>query len=202
MYNYAKNFVAINNGALVIISQAEEVMRKYATDSVANQTAKHALEDEIATLVKDGDTEGAKKAQDELDALNASWKSYVKDTNVKLFGDKNTKGLMYLVSDNLYKAYVDYVKDGKRKVYREELRKFCLSIIEGDNLKDGAYNHMYNDIVLTMSSTKLNSNAQIAQGASFITTINKRTYCKMLYGAIIDIINNNHTLKVAKSDNK
>jgi len=202
MYNYVKNSVAINAIAFDVISQAEKLMRKYATDSVANQTAKHALEDKIATLVKDGNTEGAKVAQDELDALNASWKEYVKNTNVKLFGDRKTKGLMYLVSDDLYKAYVNYVKDGKNGAYRDEMRKFCLSIIESDNLKDGAYNHMYNDILLTMSSTKLNSNAQLAQGASFITTINKRTYCKMLYGAIIDIINNNHTLKVAKSDNK
>lgn len=203
MYNYLKNGVTLNAKVMDSINKFDEVARTLATESVDHTTTKKALEEKLAKFVEGNNNEKALETKKALEALEDAWTTRRKELDGMLFGSKDTNGnklggVCDLVTDDLYKAYTTFIKGGTAAKYRAELRKFCLEIINGDNLKDGAYNHLYNDIVQTMSSTRYNSNSQIAQGASFITTVNKRTYKKMLLGVICDIVANNRTLKVKK----
>lgn len=212
MYNYLKNGVTINAEAMALINLFNEVARTLATESVEHTTAKKALDETLEAYVKDGKGEEAKDIQSQIDALEDAWTIRRKTLEISLYGGKDkdgkkVNGVCDIVSNELYKLYVESITDGVNGKYREALKVFCGSIVNGgvDALKDGAYNHLYNDIVQTMSSVRYNSNSQIAQGATFITTVNKRTYKKMLLGAICDIVDNNRTLKVKKSkknDNK
>lgn len=198
MYNYLKNGVTLNADTMATVNKFNEVARTLATESVEHTTAKKALEEALKKAIDDGDTKGAKNVEKSIESLEDAWTVRRKKLDTELFGGKDTDGICDIVTNELYKAYVDFIQNGTTKKYRDALRAFCLEIINGDNLKDGAYNHLYNDIVQTMSSTRYNSNSQLAKGATFITTVNKRTYKKMLLGAICDIVANNRTLKVKK----
>lgn len=201
MYNYSKNSVSINEETMTTINRFNEMARAYAMESIEHNTQKHNLEDAIESLVRE--EKSAVEEQKALDTLEDEWKKRTKYYNLMLYGGKDGNGekvvgVCDIVTNDLYKAYVDNVTNGTTKKYREELKNFVLNIINGDNIKEGAFNHLYNDILATMSSVRYNSNSQIAQGSAFITTINKRTYKKMLLGAIVDIVSNNKTLKVKK----
>lgn len=201
MYNYSKNNVSINKAVYELITRFNEVARQLATESCEHTTTKKTLAESLENAVKDGKTEEAQTIQQKIDDLEDAWTKRRKVLEFMLFGgkaDDGTKvdGICSLVTDDLYKSYTAFVKDGKTGDYRDNMRTFCESIINQDTMKDGAFNHLYNDLLITMSSTKYNSNSQIAKGAAFITTINKRTYKKMLLGALCDIIDNNKTLKV------
>lgn len=213
MYNYSKNNVSINADIMAIINQFNETARQLATESVEHTTAKHEINDKIDEILDienktDDDITKLEELKKSLDDLEAEWKARQSELNLTLYGGKvdgkKTDGICSIVTDDLYKSYVAMIQDGKTGKYREQIREFILAIINGDDLKQGAENHLYNDILTTMSSVRYNSNSQIAQGAAFITTINKRTYKKMLLGAICDIVANNKTLKVkkAKTENK
>ena len=204
MYNYSKNSVSINAEVMATISNFEEVARTLATESVEHTTAKKELSDSLEKLIKDEKIEDAKDVQKQLEELEDAWTIRRKTLDFALYGgkDKDGKkvdGICSIVTNDLYKAYVSYVKDGKSGTYRDEVKTFCMGLINEETIKDGAFNHLYNDILATMSSVRYNSNSQIAQGSAFITTINKRTYKKMLLGAIVDIVSNNKTLKVKKA---
>ena len=209
MYNYLKNGVSINSEVMATINAFNEIARTLATESVAHTTLKHELEDARKAIENneemdaDAKVEAIREETKKIEAEDDRWTLRRKELDFALYGgkDKDGKkvdGVCSLVGDNLYKAYVTMVQDGKTGAYRDAIREFCLAIINGDNLKQGAENHLYNDILTTMSSVRYNSNSQIAQGAAFITTVNKRTYKKMLLGAIADIVANNKTLKVKK----
>lgn len=210
MYNYLKNGVTLNAEVMATINKFEEIARTLATESVEHTRTKKELEEAKTAIEKNEEleaeakVEAIDKAQKEIEAENDRWTVRQKELNFALYGGKTkdgakVEGICSIVTDDLYKAYVEFITSGTTKNYREKLRDFCLGIINGDDLKDGAYNHMYNDIVQTMSSVRYNSNAQIAQGAAFITTVNKRNYKRMLLGAICDIVANNKTLKVKKA---
>lgn len=212
MYNYSKNGVTINAETMATINNFNETARQQAIDSVEHNTTKHELEAKLADAIEELEKNETKQAREtvtttkqELEELEKAWKVKTAEYNTTLYGGKvdgvKVAGICDLVTDGLYKAYIDYVENGTTKKYRNELKKFVVSIINGDesDLKAGAYNHLYNDIVMTMSSVRYNSNSQLAKGASYITTINKRTYKKMLLGAIHDIVSNNRTLKVKKN---
>ena len=206
MYNYLSNGVTLNATIMDAINEFNKVARTLATESVEHTTAKKTLETAIAGFIKEEKAEDAKKAQIELDNLETAWTARRKELEKALFGGKDgdakVVGICDIVSNDLYKAYVASVKDNKNNDYRHAMYEFCKSIINEDTIKDGAFNHMYIDIKTTMSSVRYNSNSQLAQGACFITTVNKRVYKKMLLGAIADIVSNNHTLKVKKESPK
>lgn len=200
MYNYVKNSVSINKDVMAKVEDFEKIARTLATESVEHNAQKHEYEDALKKAIDEEKIDDVKAIEKTIENLEATWKARQTELNRALFGgkdgDKKVDGICDIVSKDLYKAYVDYVTNGTTQKYREELKKFVISIINGDSIKDGAYNHLFNDIVTTMSSKRYNSNSQIAKGASFITTVNKRTYKKMLLGAICDIVSNNKTLKV------
>lgn len=203
MYNYAKNGVSINKEAMDKINAFNEVARTLATESVAHTAKKHELTEAMEALIKaEAEADKIKEAQAILEAENDRWTIRNKELNKMLFGEKGAEGVCDLVSNDLYKAYVKYVKEGTTKDYRAALKTFCENLVIEDAIKDGAFNHLFNDIVATMSSVKYNSNKNIAEGCAYITTINKRTYKKMLCGAIHDIVSNNRTLKVKKATTK
>lgn len=206
MYNYLKNGVTINADVMSLVNLFNETARTLATESVEHTTTKKSLNETLEAYVKDEKAEEVKSIQAQIDALEDAWTIRRKALEFILFGGKNDKGekvagVCDIVSNDLYKSYVDMIENNTTAEYREQMRIFCGSIVNGgaDALKEGAYNHLYNDIVQTMSSVRFNSNSQIAQGAAFITAINKRTYKKMLLGAIHDIVSNNRTLKVKKA---
>lgn len=203
MYNYANNGVTLDAKVMETIQLFEGTARILAMESVEHTTQKKALEETMASYVKDEKTEEAKAIQLQIEALDDAWSIRQKALNFALYGGKDDKGeksdgICGIVTDDLYKAYVAMIKDGKNGEYRHAMYEFCKTLINGDTIKDGAFNHFYNDIKTTMSSAKYNSNSQIAQGATFITTINKRTYKRMLLGSICDIVSNNKTLKIKK----
>lgn len=200
MFNYAKANFELDTVVFGSITNFEATARQLATESLEHTTAKKALEETIANLVKDG--KNAQNEQNELDALNEAWKKRNAEFNAKLFGGKDadgnkTNGICGLVTDDLYKAYVASITEGKTSAYKTAVKDFVTKIIVGD-VKESALNHFINDIFMTMSSTKYNSNKNLADGCAFITTINKRTFKKMFLGTICDVVANNHTLKVAK----
>ena len=207
MYNYLKNKVTLNEDTMRTVEEFNETARTLAIESVNHQTAKHEIEARLDEAIKAEEIdeqaqERIKTINAELEALETAWKARNAELNRILYGGKvdgkKTAGICDIVTDDLYKAYVDFVQNNSTRKYRDELKKFVLGIINGDNLKDGAYNHLFTDIVTTMSSVRYNSNSQLAKGASYITSINKRTYKKMLLGAIHDIVSNNKTLKIKK----
>lgn len=204
MYNYSKNNVTINAEVMAKIDKFNKVARTLATESCEHTTEKKRLEETIENLVRDGKT--AEDEQKALDTLNDEWAKRQRELNLELFGGKvdgvKVEGVCDIVSNNLYKSYCEHVINNKTKNYRDNIKAFCESIINQDTIKDGAFNHLYNDILITMSSVKYNSNKNIAEGCAYITTVNKRTYKKMLLGAIADIVDNNKTLKVKKSTKK
>ena len=215
MYNYSKNSVSINSAVMELINAFNTTARTLATESVEHTTRKHELEDarkaieDNEELEAEAKLEAIREATKAIEAEDDAWTLRRKELDFVLYGgkDKDGKkvdGICSFVTDDLYKAYTVMVQDGKTGAYRDAIREFCLAIINGDNLKQGAENHLYNDILTTMSSVRYNSNSQIAKGAAFITTVNKRTYKKMLLGAIADIVANNRTLKVKpeKKNNK
>lgn len=207
MYNYEKNGVKLDAQKMQAINRYNEIMRKMSAESMQASAEKKELEKKIENAINDKNAENAKTLQAQLNKVVETWNDTKKAYNLELFGGKvdgkKVDGICDFITDDLYKAYVAFISDySKRTKYRTALKNFVLDIIEGDTLKEGAYNHFFNDIMLVMSSTKFNSTAQIAQGAAYITTINKQLYKKMLCGAICDIVANNRTLKVAKNTKK
>lgn len=203
MYNYLKNGVTLKAEAMAKVDEFNKVAREYASASVAHQTEKHERKEKIDALIKDEKVEEAKVEQIAFEKFEDEWAETNKAFNLKLYGGKvdnnKVEGVCDLVSDDLYNAYVKYVEEGTTKNYRAEMKAFVESIITEDTIKDGAFNHLFTDIITTMSSVKYNSNRNIADGCAYITTINKRMYKKMLCGAIHDIASNNRTLKVKKN---
>jgi len=210
MYNYGKNGVALDGNMMAIVEKFNEVARTLATESVENTALKHDLNDTLDGVIADESiTAEEREAQvkaikAQIDALDEAWTARRKVLEIALYGGKDEdgkkiNGICSIVSDDLYKAYVKFVSEGASGEYRDLMKNFVLLLVTEDYIKDGAFNHFYNDIVQTMSSVRYNSNSQIAQGAAFITTINKRNYKKMLLGAIHDIYSNNRTLKIKKS---
>ena len=205
MYNYLKNGVSLNAEVMATINNFEVVVRTLAIESVEHTSTVKPLEDALKEAVKANDTEEAKNIESQIEAIDSAWAIRKKALEFQLFGGKDDKGnkvdgICSFVSDDLYKAYVAYVSENKTAEYRAEIKKFVLSIVNEDSIKDGAFNHLFIDIKTVMSSTRLNSNSQLAKGSAFITTVNKRTFKKMLLGAICDIASNNHTLKVKKNN--
>ena len=214
MYNYLKNGVTLNAEVMALVNDFNGTARTLATESVEHTAKKHELEDSKSAIEKNEELGAEEKVEKiatintEIEELDNAWTTRRKELEVALFGGKDDNGnkiagICDIVKNDLYKAYVDFIQNGTKDKYREALREFCGTLVIGgaDALKEGAYNHLYNDIVQTMSSVRYNSNSQLAKGATFITTVNKKVYKKMLLGAIADIVSNNKTLKVKKDKN-
>lgn len=207
MFNYAKNFMSINGKIMAKVDEFNVLVREYATESVAHSAEKKELEGKLDKAITDGNKDEAKTLKGKLDSINDKWTARTKAVNLKLYGgkdeDKKVEGICSFVTDDLYKSYVEYVTSGTVGTYKKNLKKFVLTLINEDSVKDNAFNHFYEDIVTTMSSVRLNSNKNLAEGCAYITTINKRTFKKMFLGAIADTVAKNRTLKVTKkAENK
>lgn len=210
MFNYAKNGVTVNNGTITIINTFNEVARELATKSVDATATKKKLEEALNKAIEDGkDTETIEEAKKALDAHVESWKNESATYSLKLYGgkvdDKKTTGIVDdIVTNEMYKAYVEYMKgnaeDGKEG-YKGQIKDLMCKIFNEYNVRDdikaSVFNHFYTDIA-TMS--KKNSNKNIAEGCAYVSVVSKRTYKYMICGAIADIVANNHTLKVKKNN--
>lgn len=207
MFNYAKNFMSINEKVMAKVEEFNSLVREYATESVAHASEKKELTEKLDKATADGNIDEIKALKGQLDSINDKWTARTKAVNLKLYGgkvdDNKVEGICSFVTDDLYKSYVEYVTSGTIKGYKENLKKFVLTLINEDSVKDNAFNHFYEDIVTTMSSVRFNSNKNLAEGCAYITTINKRTFKKMFLGAIADTVAKNRTLKVTKkAENK
>ena len=208
MFNYLKNGVTVNNGIMAIVEEFNTTAREYATKSVEANATKKDLEKTLEASINVGDSEKTKEAKDALDAHITAWKDTSNIYNTKLYGGvgedgKKTKGIVDdIVTNDMYKAYVEYMKgnaeDGKEG-YKSQVRQFMCRIFNEYNvtqdIKASVFNHFYTDI---MTMSKKNSNKNIAEGCAYISVVSKRTYKYMICGALADIISNNHTLKVAR----
>ena len=209
MFNYAKNGVTINNGLVDAINEFNNVARELATKSVEANTTKKNLEKALDKAIEAKDAEKTEEAKKALDAHVEAWKNESASYTLKLYGGKSedgkkTSGLVdALVTDTMYKTYVAYMKGENESVYKAEIRQFMLKVFNEYNttndIKQSVFNHFYADIC-TMS--KKNSNKNIAEGCAFVSVVSKRTYKYMICGAVADILENNHTLKVAKAPKK
>ena len=209
MYNYFKNGVTLNAEVMALVNDFNGTARTLATESVEHTAKKHELEDSKTAVEKDENITAEDKVtkieslNNEIEELEKAWTVRRKELEVALFGgkdkdDNKVAGICDIVKNDLYKAYTEFVADGKTEEYRNQMEEFVKGLINEETIKSGAFNHFYNDIVQTMSSVRYNTNSQIAKGATFITTVNKKVYKKMLLGAFADIVSNNKTLKVKK----
>lgn len=209
MYNYIKNGVTINNNLVDAIREFNTTARELATKSVEANTIKKSLEETLNKAIEAKDAEKTEEAKKALDTHVEAWKNESASYTLKLYGGKSedgkkTSGLVdALVTDAMYKAYVAYMKGESESVYKAEIRQFMLKVFNEYNttndIKQSVFNHFYADIC-TMS--KKNSNKNIAEGCAFVSVVSKRTYKYMICGAVADILDSNHTLKVAKAPKK
>lgn len=205
MFNYAKFMVTINGEIMAKVNLFNETARTLATESVAHTTRRKALEETLNNLIAkdDAKTEDIKKAKGALDSENDTWKNRQTELNKVLFGGKTedgkkVEGVCDFIPDDLYKAYVAYVKDGALGTYKNKMKDFVVTVVTEDTANDKGYNNMVNDLLMVMASTKYNSSKNLADGCAYITTNNKRTFKKMFCGALVDLTTMNRTLKVAK----
>lgn len=209
MFNYAKNGVTVNNGIMAIIEEFNTTARELATKSIEANTTKKALEKALEEAIEAKDAEKTEEAKKALDAHVDAWKAESGEYNIKLYGgkvnDKKTQGIVdNIVTNEMYKAYVAYMKgeveDGKNG-YKSQVKIFMTKLFNEYNftkdIKNSVFNHFYTDI---MTMSKKNSNRNIAEGCCYVSVVSKRTYKYMICGAIADIIDNNHTLKVARKN--
>lgn len=208
MFNYVKNGATINPSIMEAINEFNSVARELATKSVEANTTKKNLEKALDKAIEAKDAEKTEEAKKALDAHVEAWKNESANYALKLYGGKSedgkkTSGLVdALVTDTMYKSYVEYMKgenENGAKGYKGEVKKFMLKLFNNYNtcadIKDSVFNHFYTDI---MTMSKKNSNKNIAEGCAFISVVSKRTYKYMICGAVADIVENNHTLKVVK----
>lgn len=208
MFNYAKAKVTVNVGIMAIIDEFNTTAREYASKSVEANSTKKGLEKTLEAAINVGDAEKTADAKKALDDHVTAWKEASDGYNTKLYGGvgedgKKTKGIVDdIVTNEMYKAYVEYMKgekeDGKEG-YKSQVRQFMCRIFNeysvSQDIKASVFNHFYTDI---MTMSKKNSNKNIAEGCAYISVVSKRTYKYMICGAIADIIASNHTLKVAR----
>lgn len=208
MFNYVKNGATINAGIMSIINEFNTTARELASKSVEANARKKELEKTLEKAIEDKDVEKTAEAKKALDDHVEAWKNESNTYNSKLYGGKDDAGKKVagivdnLVTDEMYKAYVEYMKgkseDGA-KGYKASVKDFMIKVFNGYNtradIKDSVFNHFYTDI---MTMSKKNSNKNIAEGCAYISVVSKRTYKYMICGAVADVVNENHTLKVAK----
>lgn len=219
MFNYSE--ITLNETTMAMVTKFNDEVKAYATESVEHTTARKALEEKKDALIKldDNDTtselitngtksDTLKAIQGQLDSINDKWKVRTQRFNLALFGGKvdgnKVDGICSFITDDLYKAYINYVTNGTLETYKGKVREFILkNLINEDTPKAKYYNRFTNDLITVMASTRFNSNKNIAEGCAYITTINKRTFMKMMCGALADLVASNRTLKVTKkAENK
>lgn len=204
MKDYGKMGVKLNNDIFETVKAFNEVTRDYAIKSVANSANMKELRESLEKAENDGaPAEDIKKARNAIESAETAWKEVTRLYNETLFGgiDENKNkftGLLSFITEDLYKAYVAMVKDGKTGGWNNAFRAFTKKLFDLDKVSDKVFNAINSDLRATMSSRRYNSTKNLADGCAYITTVNRRTFMKMFAGALWDCITNNKTLKVKK----
>lgn len=198
MYNYR---MTINAQTMTNLEGFNTTVRTMAIRSVEVNTEKKRLE-EIRDNA-DNTEDAIREAIADLAKLTEAWKIEQKGYNLKLFGgkdgDKKVGGYCDSISKEYYKAYCDYITNGKKTAMETATKNFLISAcVEGTTVKDRAISEFTKELLIILGG-KFNGNSKLAKGENFISTMNARTFKKMIFGAICDVIAKS-TIKTEKKD--
>lgn len=188
MYNYR---LTISNETMEKLNNFNATMRLLATRSCEVNTEKKRLE-EIRDNT-DNTEEEIREAITDLKKLEEAWKVERKEYDRKLYGGKDKDGKKVggycdSISKEYYKAYCAYITDAKKNAMMTATKNFLVgACVEGTDVKDRAITEFTNELLIVLGG-KINGNSKLAKGESFITTVNERTFKKMVFGAICDVI--------------
>ena len=187
MFNYR---ITLSNEMVSKINGFTVTIRECASRSCEVTTEKKRLE-----AIRDN-TDNTKEVQDEaiknLEKLEEEWKKERKAYDLKLYGGKDKDGKKVggycdNISKDFYKAYVAYITECDNKAMYNAVADFLVANCKKGDVRDRAIQEFTTEILIILGG-KFNSNSKLAKGEAFITTLNKRTFKKVLFGAIIDII--------------
>jgi hypothetical protein len=194
--------MTINKETMDNLTKFDAIVRQQAARSVEVTKERKRLE-----AIRDN-TENSKEEQDgaikDLEKLEEAWKKERKGYDLQLFGGKDANGdkvggFCDYISKDYYKAYCEYITKRNEAGMKEATQKFFIgACVEGTTVKDRSVKE-FTKALLILLGGKFNSNSKLAKGEQFITTLNQRTFKKVVFGAILDIIDNS-TIKTEKKD--
>lgn len=196
MFNYRMTFKNDFEGNLM---KFNNTIRTLAMRSCEVNTSKKALEEALKASIEEKNADKTEETQKRIDVLVSDWKEEQKSYNLRLFGGKDNKGnkvggFCDSISNDLYKAYCEYINNKNyQTMYKAVQKMLCENTVEGSP-RDASINRMTSELLIVLGG-KFNGNSKLAKGENFVSTMNKRTFKKVLFGAIIDIKNNNFTIK-------
>ena len=199
MFNYR---LTMKSEVMEKLNNFESVIRTMASRSCEVTTEKKRLT-EIRDNVENSEEE-IKNAISELAKLEKDWKAESKAYNLKLYGGKDDKGNKIggycdNISKDFYKSYCTYILECKDSQFKKAVKDFLVENSVNDDVRERAVEEFTKALLIILGG-RFNSNRKIADGEKFIATMNKRSFKKVLFGAILDIIAKS-TIKV-EDDNK
>ena len=217
MYNYRltlkDNFVAsLNNFEKMVITIAERkaevnaLLKKYYTEKeqlMVEATAEGITEEELTEKV-----EKIASLEEVIKTTGDAWTEELKGYNLKLFGGKDADGNKVggycdWISNNIYKAYVKYIDEGNiAGLYSVIADMLATNSVEG-LVRDRAVQEFTSELIMLLGA-KFVTDKKILKNKeedkhSYICAMNKRAFKKLVFGAIITIIDKT-TIKVENKD--
>ena len=198
MFNYR---LTISEELANKLNNFDAIVRQQATRSLEVTTEKKRLE-EIRDNTENSE-ETIKEAIEDIKKLEEAWKVERKGYDLQLFGGKDEDGNKVggycdSISKDFYKAYTTYITECNAVTLKDTVRKFLEDNTLEDAVRDRAVAEFTSELLIMLGG-KFNSNKKLAEGENFISTMNKKTFKKYLFGSILDIIKKT-TLKVENSN--
>lgn len=177
----------------------DRTIKAMAEESCKVNTVKKELEDSIKLAIEEKNADKTAELQKALDILMDDWKTKQKAYNLRLFGGKNSDGKKVggfcdALSNDLYKAYTEYITTKNYQVMYKAVQVMLIENTKEGNPRDASVNRMTSELLIVLGG-RFNSNRKITEGADFVVAMNKRSFKKVVFGAILDIKKNNFTIK-------
>lgn len=205
MYNYR---LTLKDNFVSDLVKFEKMVQIMAERRAEVREIRKNIEAKLEVAIAEEKIDEVQALTNEVNEIALAWAEEQKAYNLKLYGGKNDKGEKVggycdWVSKDIYKSYVDYIENGNlAKLYATISDLLTKNSVEG-SVRDRAVKEFTAELIMLLGAKFVSDNKVLKNKENgthiYISAMNKRMFKKLVFGAIITIIDRT-TIKVENDD--